>query len=95
VRRLDVDEVDLDAVDLGRELRERVEPCLELAEVVVLGPVRASSFIVANWTPWERSSTSSLLGQRVAAMRRRRSSICSSRISEWKGRIVLMKNLLR
>jgi len=39
VLRLDVDEVDLDAVDLGRELRERVELRLRLAPVVLVGPV--------------------------------------------------------
>ena len=36
---LHVDEVDLDPVDLGRELRERVQPRLDPAEVVVLRPV--------------------------------------------------------
>ena len=35
----DVDEVDLDPVDLGRELRQRVEPRLALAPVVVGRPV--------------------------------------------------------
>jgi hypothetical protein len=39
VLRAHVDEVDLDPVDLGRELRERVQPRLEPAEVVVGGPV--------------------------------------------------------
>ena len=34
-----VDEVDLDPVDLGRELRKRVQPRLDPAEVVVLRPV--------------------------------------------------------
>src|SRR4029079_5878610 len=36
--RLDVDEVDLDAVDLGRKLRKRVEPRLGLAPVVIGHP---------------------------------------------------------
>ena len=36
---LDVDEVDVHPVDLGRELRQRVEPCLGLAPVVVGRPV--------------------------------------------------------
>src|SRR3954463_3197136 len=45
--------------------------------------------MVASSTPCERSSTSSLVGQRVAAMRRRRSSRCSSEISRWKGRTVV------
>jgi hypothetical protein len=39
VRRLHVDEVDLDPVDLGPELRERVELRFGLAPVVVGGPV--------------------------------------------------------
>ena len=37
--RLDVDEVDLDPVDLGRELRQRVQSRLDLAPVVVGRPV--------------------------------------------------------
>ena len=39
VRRPDVDEVDVEAVDLGQELREGVQPRLEPAEVVVVAPV--------------------------------------------------------
>ena len=39
VRRAHVDEVDVHAVDLGRELRQRVEPRLDPAEVVLPGPV--------------------------------------------------------
>ena len=39
VRRLDVDEVDVHAVDLGRELRQRVQLRLEPAPVVVGRPV--------------------------------------------------------
>ena len=39
VRRLDVDEVDVHAVDLGRELRQRVQLRLGLAPVVVGRPV--------------------------------------------------------
>ena len=39
VRRPDVDEVDVEAVDLGQELREGVQPRLEPAEVVVGRPV--------------------------------------------------------
>src|SRR6185312_7339950 len=43
--------------------------------------------MVASCTPWDRSSTSSLLGNRAAAMRARRSSRASSGTSTWKGRI--------
>ena len=39
VSRLDVNEVDVDAVDLGRELRQGVELRLGLAPVVVVLPV--------------------------------------------------------
>jgi hypothetical protein len=37
--RPDVDEVDVDSVDLGYELRQGVEPRLDLAPVIVAGPV--------------------------------------------------------
>ena len=37
--RPDVDEVDLDPVDLGRELRQRVQPRLDPTEVVLVRPV--------------------------------------------------------
>src|ERR671931_2313576 len=43
--------------------------------------------MAASWTPCERSPTSSLLGQRVAAMRWRKSSICSSGTLMWNGPI--------
>ncbi len=39
VRRAHVDEVDVEAVDLGDELRERVQPRLETSHVVLVGPV--------------------------------------------------------
>ena len=39
VLRAHVDEVDLDPVDLGRELRKRVQPVLDPSEVVVRHPV--------------------------------------------------------
>src|SRR6185312_1585683 len=45
--------------------------------------------MVASCTPWDRSSTSSLPGHRVAAMRARRSSRASSGTSTWKGRIAV------
>jgi len=40
VARLDVNEVDVEPVDLGRELRQGVQPCLARAPVVVVTPVR-------------------------------------------------------
>ena len=48
-----------------------------------------SACIVASCTPCERSPTSSLLGQRVDARRRRRSSSASSGISTVNGRMTL------
>jgi hypothetical protein len=39
---------------------------------------RASASTVASCTPWDRSSTSSLCGNRAASTRRRRSANCSS-----------------
>ena len=39
VWRLDVDEVDVEAIDLRDELRQRVQPRLEPPEVVLGGPV--------------------------------------------------------
>jgi len=38
-RRRDVDEVDVHAVDLGHELRQRVQPRLDSPEVVLRAPV--------------------------------------------------------
>jgi hypothetical protein len=51
VRRPDVDEVDVQAVDLGHELRQGVQPRLEPPEVVLGLPVLRESCIVANCTP--------------------------------------------
>ena len=39
VWRLHVDEVDIETVDLGQELWERVQPRLEPAEVVLVAPI--------------------------------------------------------
>jgi hypothetical protein len=50
-------------------------------------PVPVSQWIVASCTPCDRSVTSSLEGQRIAAMRRRRSAIAPSGMSTRKGRI--------
>ena len=50
----------------------------------------ASACIVASGTPCDSSGTVSFSGQRVAAMRRRRSSISASEISIVKRRIALV-----
>src|SRR5262245_21721034 len=52
-----------------------------------LDQYRASACRASSWTPCDRSATSSLLGQRVAAMRRRRSSTFSPGLSMRNGRI--------
>ena len=54
VLRTDVDEVDVEAVDLGHELRERVQPRLARAPVVLGLPVAGElPRIVASCTPWD------------------------------------------
>jgi hypothetical protein len=81
VLRANVDEVDVEPVDLGDELRQGPEPRLALAPVVLGFPVAASAWIVASCTPWDSSSTVSFSGQFVAPMRSRRSSRASSETS--------------
>jgi hypothetical protein len=51
--RLHVDEVDVDAVDLGRELRQGIELCRDAPEVVLGAPIPASACAVASCTPCE------------------------------------------
>jgi hypothetical protein len=82
-----MDEVHVDAVDLGDELGQRVQACLDAPEVVVVEPVPRELFDRGQLDACERSVTSSLSGQRVAAMRRRRSSSSACPISNVKGRI--------
>ena len=54
-----------------------------------LAQYRASSLTVALCTPCDRSVTSSLLGKRAPAMRRRRSSRASAEVSTVNGRTVM------
>ena len=79
VRRPHVQEVDVHPVDLGGELRQRVQPRLGTGpgrtRSPSSGPAPAAT---ASCTPCERSSTSSRVGQRVAASRRRSSASSSS-----------------
>ena len=89
VRRLHVDEVDVFPVDLGGELRQRVRPRLARAPVVLGRPVAGELPDRRQLHPCDRSATSSLPGQRVAAMRRRRSAIASPGMSTRKERISL------
>src|SRR5271167_2769240 len=50
--------------------------------------------MVASCTPCDESATVSLSGQRVAAMRRRRSTSASSGALNWKGRIAMSSVVL-
>ena len=63
---------------LGDELRQGVEPGLGLAPVVVRSPVADELLELRELHALDRSSTVSRSGQRVAAMRRRRSTSSSS-----------------
>ena len=72
--RADVDEMDVEPVDLGDELREGVQLRLDLAPVVVGLPVAHELLELCELhalRPSPRPSPGS--GQRVVAMRRRRS----------------------
>ena len=77
VLRPDVDEMDLEPVDVRDELRKRVQPRLRLSPVVIGRPVLASFCMVASGTPCVASATVSRSGHRVAATRRRSSSMAS------------------
>ena len=72
-----LDEVDLDPIDLGRELRPRVHSRLALAPVIVGRRSRASARIVAGCTPCGQSGTSFLLAARRRMRRRRWASVSS------------------
>jgi rhodanese-related sulfurtransferase len=72
---------------LARGLPREGEKASEGRAVDSLRKDVVRSFIVASCTPCERSSTSSLDGQRVAVMRRRSSSRSSCGTSMLKGRI--------
>jgi hypothetical protein len=69
--RLDVDEVDVQPVDLGLKLRQRVQSRLAPAPVRTRSSSSARGYRRQLHTPADRSVTSSLVGQRVASMRRR------------------------
>ena len=82
-----MDELDIHAVDCGDELRQRIqlrlEPCASCSRRPSSAPAPASR---ANWMPWDSSLTVSLSGQRVAAIRLRRSTSCFSGTRTRKGR---------
>ena len=79
VLRADVDEVDVEPVDLGDELRQGVQLRLALAPVVVRRPVARELLHRRELHALRRDRRRSpCSGQRVAAMRRRRSASASS-----------------
>ena len=88
VLRADVQEVDVDAVDLGEELRERVEPRLDLAPVVLRRPVVGEGLHRRELHALRGvARRSPCVGHRVARMRRLRSSSSSCGISTRNGRM--------
>ena len=100
--RLHVDEVDVQPVDLGDEMRQRLQARLAFAPIVFRPPVldeflhrrelaRLASRPARRRPPgdWLASDTNSRSGHRVAAMRRRSSSISSCGKLTVKGRIEL------
>ena len=89
VLRPHVDEVDIDAVDVGRVLRQGVQLRLERAPVVIGRPVAGQLLDRRQLHALGAVGDQLRLGQRVAAIRRRRSAIASSGVSSRKGRISL------
>ena len=82
-----VDEVDLHSGDHGGELRQRVQPCLALAPVVLGRPVAGELPQRCQLHALRPIRDESLLGKRVTERRRRRSAKSSSWTLTRKGRI--------
>jgi hypothetical protein len=57
-----MDEVDVEVVDLGQELRESVQPRLEPPEVVVVAPVPDELLHRRHWHPLRVIGDGLLLG---------------------------------
>ncbi len=85
--RANVNEVNIQTVDLGDELRQGVQPRLDLPPVVIGLPIAHELLQGRQRHPWESSSTVSFSGHRVAARRRRRSTRSSSGTLIRNGRI--------
>ena len=83
--RAQVDEVDLEAVDLGRELGHRVQPPRHPVHLVLALPVGAELPRVGERQSLRPVVDVSASGQRVRASRSRRSAIWRSSISTWNG----------
>ena len=79
--------MDIEPVDLRDELGERIQLGLELAPVVIGGPVVDELLYLGQLRAWVRSLTVSRSGQRGTATRRRSSWSDSSGMSIRKGRM--------
>ena len=85
--RTNVNEMNVEPIDLGHELRQGVQFRLALAPIVICRPI-AREFLHRRELHALRLICDSLpvSGHRVAAMRRRRSTSASSGTLMWKGR---------
>jgi hypothetical protein len=84
----------VEPIDLGQELRQRVQFRLEFLEVVVGAPVASEFCIVASCTPCEASTTVSRSGHLVAFMRLRNSVSSASGTLKRKGRTAGVVSLI-
>jgi hypothetical protein len=88
VFRTHMNEMNVQSIDLGEELRQRVKPRLDLAPIVIIPPIfRECLNIVASCTPCDASVTVSLSGHLVALMRLRISTSSASGIFTTNGRM--------
>jgi hypothetical protein len=81
VRRANVDEVDVETVDLGHELRQAAQPRLQPPEVVLGLPVAGKCLDRRELDALRQVVDGLLLGQRVAAMRACSASISASAVT--------------
>ena len=89
VLRANMDEVDVQAVDLGDEAREGVEPRFALAPVVLVRPIACELLDRRELHSLRLSATGSFSGNCVALMRRRSSVSSASGTFTRNGRIAL------
>jgi hypothetical protein len=83
-----MDEVNVESVDLGQELRQGVEFRFDLAPVIFARPIAGERLSCCDW-----SDTVSRSGQRVALIRRRNSESSESGKLARNGRIALLSEL--
>lgn len=88
-----MNEINVYSIHVGRELSQHIQLCFHLATVVAAAPIPNSFLSLSNCAPCDRSATVSLSGHRVATMRRRRSTSCSSGTLMWKGRLIRLQPL--